>query len=254
MTDLAATAKRAISVLDLTNLNDECEAKDIKNLCKMAQTAAGNVAAVCIWPQFVPLARELLSGTGIKVATVANFPHGSSDADAAANEVAQAIANGADEVDIVIPWKSIMEGELETAKALVETCRGQVPEPCVLKVILEAGELSDEANIRKASRIALEAGADFIKTSTGKVPVNATPESAAIMLEEIAAHGGNAGFKAAGGIKTTEDSAIYLALADKILGPDWASPKTFRFGASGVLTDLLACAGDGERTKSQAGY
>ncbi|MGI9480861.1 MAG: deoxyribose-phosphate aldolase [Hyphomicrobiales bacterium] len=254
MNTLEETARRAIALLDLTNLNDECSNEDIESLWKTAQTAGGNVAAVCIWPQFVPLARKLLSGTGIKVATVANFPHGNPDSDAAAQEVAEAIANGADEVDIVIPWKAIKDGDTETATAVVTACRKEVPANRRLKVILETGELADERLIRTASGIALEAGADFIKTSTGKVPINATPESAAIMLEEIAGSGKMAGFKAAGGIKTTEDAGAYLAIADKIMGPDWAGPTNFRFGASGVLSDLLASLGFAERKAPKDGY
>ncbi len=254
MTDLKKAAQRAILLVDLTDLNDGSTQDDINTLCERANTPHGPVAAVCIWPRFVPHAKALLSGTGINVATVANFPDGSSDVENAAHEAARAIADGADEVDIVIPWRAIRDGDTAIAAQVVAACRREVPQKLCLKVILETGELADEATIRSAARIALENGADFIKTSTGKVPVNATPEAAAIMLEEIAASGKNAGFKAAGGIKTTSDAATYLAIADKIMGPDWASPQTLRFGASGVLGDLLACLGAEDQQPANDGY
>jgi deoxyribose-phosphate aldolase len=122
-----------------------------------------------------------------------------------------------------------------------------------LKVILETGELGDAATIRAAADLALAAGADFVKTSTGKVAVNATPQAAEILLEAIRASGRPAGFKAAGGIRTVTEAAVYLDLADRILGPGWVSPETFRFGASGLLGDVLAAL-DGTAARGSTGY
>jgi len=243
MPDLAALAARALPLLDLTNLNDTCDDAAIHALCARAVTPHGTVAAVCIWPQFVPVARKLLKGTDVKVATVANFPRGLNDPEAAARDTAAAFADGAHEADVVIPYHALLAGDGMAVTRLVEAAREKVPRGRRLKTILETGEIKDGALIAKAARLALEAGAHFIKTSTGKTPVSATPEAARIMLEAIKASRKKAGFKASGGIRTTADAAIYLALADEIMGPDWANPATFRFGASGLLDDLLARLG-----------
>jgi len=246
---------RALPLLDLTNLNDTCDDAAIHALCARAVTPHGNVAAVCIWPQFVPVARKLLKGTDIKVATVANFPRGGNDPEAAAREAAAAFADGAHEVDVVIPYHALLAGDAMSVTRLVEAAREKVPRGRRLKTILETGEIKDGALIAKAARLALEAGAHFIKTSTGKTPVSATPEAARIMLEAIKAGRKKAGLKAAGGIRTAADAAIYLSLADQIMGQDWVSPATFRFGASGLLDDLLArLNGKGGAAATPSGY
>ena len=234
------TALRAIALLDLTNLNDDCSKADIDALCEKANNAYGKTAAVCIWPRFVAQAKSLLQGTGIKVATVVNFPAGGTDTDAVIEETKAALASGADEIDLVFPYRAFLVGDHQTASDQIAAIRALIKSPCKLKVILETGQLIHEPLIKNASKLAIAAGADFIKTSTGKVAVNATPETARLMLREIKASGKPVGFKPAGGIKTTEDAGVYLALADEILGPDWASPATLRFGASGVLSDLIA--------------
>ncbi len=237
--DLRTTARRALVCLDLTNLDDGCDGAAIETLCHRAQTEHGSVAAVCVWPRFVAQSREALAHTGIHVATVVNFPSG---AEPIADVVAMtrtALAEGADEIDMVIPWKALIAGDEAGVTAAVR----EVKAACggaTLKAILETGELRDEALIGVASMRALEGGADFLKTSTGKVPVNATPKAAEVMLEAIARAGGTAGFKASGGVRTTEDAAAYFALADRIMGPGWAGPRHFRIGASGLLDALLA--------------
>jgi len=233
------TAARALALLDLTSLNDGDEAAAIDALCTRAMTPHGPVAAVCVWPRFVAQAAAALKGTGIRVAAVANFPDGGEDIEAAVADAAAILEAGGDEVDVVFPYRSLMAGNNAVGAELVEACRLVCGDKARLKVIIESGELKDPALIRTASEIALDAGADFIKTSTGKVPVNATPEAAEIMLTALKAHG-RGGFKAAGGIRDTVAAGDYLAIADRIMGPDWATPDTFRFGASGVLNDLLA--------------
>ena len=245
------TARRAIALLDLTNLNDDCTHEAIDALCERAVTPHGHVAAICIWPRFISHARRQLN-EAVRVATVVNFPHGGLDVEIVRVETAEALRDGADEIDLVLPYDAFLEGDRAAAVRMVEAIR-ETAGDATLKVIIETGELKSEAAIREASRLAIEAGADFIKTSTGKVEVNATPEAARLMLEEIAASGKRVGFKPAGGIKTTEDAGSYLALADEILGDDWATPATFRFGASGVLDDLLAAL-DGGRAETKAGY
>lgn len=256
--DMKATARRAIGLLDLTNLDGDCTHEAIDALCERAVTPHGPVAAICIWPRFVSHARGRLNGA-IPIATVVNFPHGGTDVEITRVETVQALRDGAAEIDLVLPYEAFAEGDRAAAEAMVRAIRAVVPPAPqgTLKVILETGELRDEEPIRDASRLAIAAGADFIKTSTGKVAVNATPETARIMLEEIAAAGGEGGrtvgFKPAGGIRSTADAAEYLALADRIMGPRWAAPATFRFGASSVLADLLATL-DGGTAEVGEGY
>jgi deoxyribose-phosphate aldolase len=133
-----------------------------------------------------------------------------------------------------------MAGNERAVTDMVAAVRAECVAPVLLKVIIETGELKDAALIRRASELAIEAGADFIKTSTGKVAVNATLEAADIMIRAIRESGRKVGFKPAGGISTVADAALYLSLADTIMAPDWAKPSTFRFGASGLLDNILA--------------
>lgn len=250
-----AVAQRALGLIDLTNLNDDCTAADIDALCAMAQTPFGPTAAVCVWPRFVAQAVTALAGTGIKIATVVNFPHGGTDIAAVRAETVRAVADGADEVDLVIPYRALMDGDTETARQMVAAIGAETQHGALLKVIIESGELADETFIRQASTIALEQGADFIKTSTGKVAQNATLTTAQIMLDVLAQFGDcHRGFKPAGGIKTVEDCAAYLALADKIMGAQWASAQTFRFGASSVLANVLATLGGDTPVQASSGY
>ncbi len=237
----AHVARRALALLDLTNLNDDCAAEDVDRLCDAARTPRGPVAAVCVWPRFVKQAKARLEGSGVLVATVANFPEGAPDAVAAASATAAGFADGADEVDVVIPWRRLADGDAASVSALLAACREATPSGRGLKAILETAALGAPDLVRDAARRAIAAGVDFIKTSTGKHPAGgASLDAAEIMLDEIAKAGGGVGFKASGGVKTTAGAAAYLAVADRLLGPDWARPGTFRFGASGLLKDLLA--------------
>lgn len=253
---LRKAAEKAIGLLDLTNLNDDCTAADIEDLCRRAVTPHGRVAAICIWKEHIPQAKALLKDSGVRIATVVNFPHGGTDVNAVLAETSQAIADGADEIDLVLPYRALLAGAEGVATYMVHAVRKACGRKALLKVILETGELKDEKLIRKASKLAIDAGADFIKTSTGKVAVNATPETAEIMLKAIRKHGRRhkTGFKPAGGIRTTEDAAAYLDLARRIMGKGWAKPSTMRFGASGVLADLLATLDGGASAKPGEGY
>lgn len=258
MSDLSQkdVAKRALGLVDLTNLNDDCKEADVTALTSRTVTDHGSVAAVCIWPRFVAQAVRELSGTGVKVATVVNFPAGGTQTTAVVAETRKAIEDGADEIDLVMPYRGFMEGRKGFAEEQIIRVREVIPAPAKLKVILETGEIKDPLLIHLASEIAIGAGADFIKTSTGKVQVNATLEAAEIMLTAIEEarrdHQKDVGFKPAGGIRTVDDAAAYLALADKIMGHNWVSASTFRFGASGLLDALIgeiegsgATAGEG---------
>ncbi|MCW5634567.1 MAG: deoxyribose-phosphate aldolase [Rubrivivax sp.] len=244
--DAPATARLALACLDLTSLNDGDTAEDIERLCERAVGPAGRgpVAAVCVWPRFAALARQRLPAH-IVVAAVANFPDGSSDVERAVADTRAIVAAGAQEVDVVLPWR-----ELDAAPALLAAvrtaCRG-----LVLKVILETGELGSDEAITRACRIALDGGADFLKTSTGRVLVNATPHAARLLLQAIASDPRAAtrvGFKPAGGIRTVADAGVYAALVHEILGPQALVPRRFRIGASGLLNDIEAVLGTGGAT------
>lgn len=252
----AELAQRALPLVDLTNLDEACTTADIDALCARAATPHGPVAAVCIWPRFVVQAASLLAGSGVRIATVVNFPQGGDDTLAVLAETRQAIDDGADEIDLVMPYRAFLDGR----RGFAETQIRKVREACgdrLLKVILETGEIGDPLLIHAASLLAISAGADFIKTSTGKVKVNATLEAAEIMLtviEEIRREGGpEIGFKPAGGIRTLADAGAYIAIADRILGANWVAASHFRFGASGLLDALLAAL-DGREQTTAKGY
>ncbi len=239
----AAVAKRAIGLLDLTNLDDRCDESAVAQLCRRAQTPFGPVAAVCLWSRFLGQAADALKGTPIKLCTVANFPGGQASIDHLRAEIDAALADGADEVDVVMPYGALLAGDRVTPARLIGAARAAVPTNRVLKVIIESGALRTDALIGEASRMAIQGGADFIKTSTGKIDVSATLAAAEVMMTEINRADRPVGFKASGGLRSTDDVAAYLALADRIMGPDWADSQRFRLGASSLLDDLLANAG-----------
>ncbi len=243
MTDASADrdmAQRALRCLDLTDLTETCTDAAIDTLCARAMVERGPVAAVCVWPQFVSRARQALRGSPVRLATVVNFPAGGEDAGRVADDTLEALGDGADEVDLVLPYKALQRGDTDTAREMIEAVRDVVDGDRLLKVILETGMLAEPALIATASRLAIEAGADFIKTSTGKTPVSATPEAARIMLEAIKASGRPVGLKPSGGIRTLEDAALYIDLGDRVMGPGWVTPRTFRIGASSLYDSLVA--------------
>lgn len=231
-----AVAERALALLDLTDLSDTCTQTKVDALCRDAR--AGPVAAICVWPSFVAQAERALSGSGIRIATVINFPEGGEDAARAADDAAEAFRDGAGEIDLVLPYRAVLRGEEAVARDCVEAVRETCPD-ALLKVILETGELRSPAAIRAAADLALAAGADFLKTSTGKSPVSATPESARILLDAVRASGRPAGVKISGGLRSVADAATYLALADRAMGLAWARPATFRLGASNLFGVLM---------------
>ena len=233
-------AARLLPLLDLTTLGEDDTPARVEALCASARGPHGFPAAVCIYPEHVTSVRRALQGTPVKVATVVNFFDGGEDAGRVARETRRAIAAGADEIDMVLPHAALRRGDRATAEAAVRACREACGSGIALKLIIESGELATPALIREASELGLAAGVDFLKTSTGKVPVNATPEAAAIMLDAIAQAGGRCGFKAAGGIRTLADGQRYLQLAADRLGDDWATPARFRIGASALFDEITA--------------
>lgn len=248
--DLQNTARIALRCLDLTSLNDGDTAADITALCQRAQTPYGPVAAVCVWPRFVALARSLLPPT-IRVAAVANFPHGALDLAHTLADVQQIRDAGGNEVDVVLPYATLMQGQQPGQPDPARACADFLAQvhtacgPLTLKVIIESGVLRSPALVAQATQLAMAAGADFVKTSTGKTPVSATPEAAATMLGEIARKGSQTGgatvgFKASGGIRTVANALPYLALVAEHLGPEALAPERFRIGASSLLGDIEA--------------
>jgi len=257
MTTIENYAQRALEMMDLTSLTDSESADDIITLCQNAKSPKGNTAAICIFPRFIPLAKKTLAAQGtpnVKIATVTNFPHGNDDIDIAVAETKAAVAYGADEVDVVFPYQALMAGNKDVGYELVKACKLACGDQVQLKVIIESGELKTDELIILASEISIAAGADFIKTSTGKVPVNATPKTAELMLNVIKNKNTKVGFKPAGGVKSAEDAAVYLDLASDILGHDWASKANFRFGASSLLTNLLNTLGASDDIADPSSY
>jgi deoxyribose-phosphate aldolase len=227
-----------VALLDLTSLEDDDTPERVRALCAKAQTPRGPVAAVCILPAFVTTAKEALEGTPVRVATVSNFPDGAYDPDGAAATAAQAIADGADEVDVVAPWRSVLDGDDESLARLVAATAEAVGDR-TLKVILETGSHPDPLTTRAMADAALFAGAHFLKTSTGKVGPGADLGSARVLLEAVRDNDAG-GVKVSGGVRTAEQADDYLRLVAAILGEDAVTPERFRIGASSLLDALLA--------------
>ena len=248
----------AISMIDLTTLEGQDTPGKVRALCAKAQRpdpadpTTPRVAAVCVYPDMVPVAVHELRGSGIHVASVATaFPSGRASLPVKLQDTRDAVAAGAGEIDMVIDRGAFLSGRyLEVFEEIVA-----IKQECGdahLKVILETGELATYDNVRRASWLAMLAGGDFIKTSTGKVSPAATLPVTLVMLEAVrdfrAATGRQVGVKPAGGIRTSKDAIRYLVLVNETVGDDWLDPDWFRFGASSLLNDLLM-----QRTKITTG-
>jgi deoxyribose-phosphate aldolase len=239
----------AIRCIDLTTLEGSDTPGKVAALCSKAMRPDPSdanvppVAAVCVYPNLVPTAVERLNGSAVKVASVATaFPSGQSPLEAKLDEVRWVVEHGADEVDMVIDRGAFLSGRY--AKVYDEIVRvKEAAGDAHLKVILETGELGTYDNVRRASLLAMAAGADFIKTSTGKLPSAATLPVALVMLEAIRdVHeetGRVVGFKPAGGIRNAKQAIQHLVLVHETLGPDWLTPDRYRMGASSLLNDVL---------------
>ena len=243
--DVIADARTALACLDLTSLNDDDMPATIDALCGAALGTArlGHTpAAVCVWPRFVAQARAALPAA-VRVAAVANFPAGVLDVDGALRDTVAIVDAGGNEVDLVLPWRALMQaqshGDRRTVAALVAAVRRACPGHG-LKLIIESGELKDETLIRTACQLGLDEGVDFLKTSTGKTPTGATLDAARVMLQAIAAQPRAVGFKASGGIRTVRDAQGYIALQRELLGDKACVPARLRFGASSLLADIVA--------------
>ncbi len=232
------SARRLLRMLDLTSLGEDDPPARIAALCEAAEPRHGSVAAVCVYPEHVQACRARLAGGPVRVATVVNFPDGAANPDRAARECRRALAVGAQEVDLVFPWRALQAGDAAVGGRVVSACRAVLPEGIPLKVILESGML-DPMQLRAASMLALQAGADFLKTSTGKAAAGASPEAVQAMLAAIGDSGRACGLKVSGGVRTFADAMAYLQLVESMMGEGWATPARFRIGASSLLDDLL---------------
>ena len=244
----------AISMIDLTTLEGADTPGKVRSLCAKAlvpdpsDPATPRPAAICVYGDLVPVAKEALGDSGIHVAAVATaFPSGRASMPVKLADTRDAVEGGADEIDMVIDRGAFLSGRylqvFEEIVATKEASRRADGSAAHLKVILETGELATYDNVRRASFLAMRAGADFIKTSTGKIAPAATLPVTLLMLEAVRdwreLTGTQIGVKPAGGIRTTKDAMKYLVTVSEVAGPDWLSPDWFRFGASGLLGDLL---------------
>ncbi|PYQ30880.1 MAG: deoxyribose-phosphate aldolase [Acidobacteria bacterium] len=241
--------KTIISMIDLTTLEGKDTRGKVWALCQKAMRPdpsdheIPHVAAVCVYPALVPFVKQALKGSGVKVASVATgFPSGQTFIEIKVEETQQAVAAGADEIDMVIDRGAFLSGDYQKVFDQIAEVK-EACGPAHLKVILETGELANYDQVRKASLIAMFAGGDFIKTSTGKAPTNATLPVTLVMLEAIRDFhhltGKRIGMKPAGGISNSKLALAYLVLLYETMGPEWMTPDLFRFGASSLLNDLL---------------
>lgn len=244
-----AGLRMAVSMVDLTTLEGKDSPGKIHALCRKAvcpDSTLGDlpsVAAVCVYPAMVRIAVEALEGTGVRTASVATgFPAGQTPLESRLDEVRSSVGEGADEIDMVISRGALLSGDGSRVKDEVAQVKG-VCGTALLKVILETGELETLDRVAEASRLAIAGGADFIKTSTGKVAPAATMEAGLVMLEAIREHflatGRAVGMKPAGGIRTAKEALHWLVMVKETLGDGWLTPERFRFGASSMLDDLL---------------
>lgn len=236
--DRIDAARRAISLIDLTDLSDDHAHGGIDALCERARQHS--TAAVCVWPEFVSRCSSRLAGCGVRVAAVVNFPSGEHPLSQVAAMTHGALDDGADDIDVVLPYRAFLAGDVATAAEMVSKVTSVVAAPRIVKVILETGALGDGETIRAAAELAIENGAGFVKTSTGKIPAGASLEAATAILAAISAADRPVGLKPSGGIRTFDEAMQYIGLADSVMGEGWATPATFRFGASGLLDALLA--------------
>lgn len=246
----AEVYKFCYSTIDLTTLSCNDSVTSVTEFAR--KTAAfyelyphiPNVASICVYPAFVETVGVAVDGTPMRITSVAGgFPASQTYLEVKALEVAMAVENGADEVDIVLNVGRMLTGEYDEAANEVEVIRSEMDKDIVLKVIIESGALKTPELIRKASLLSIFAGADFVKTSTGKIDVAATPEAALVICQAIRDYhektGHKVGFKAAGGVRTPEDAALYYTIVEETLGREWLTPDLFRIGASSAANNLL---------------
>jgi deoxyribose-phosphate aldolase len=225
-----------LSLLDLTDLSEGVDALRIEALCASASGALGNVASVCVFPQWVQQAKARLSNTSVQVTTVANFPRPDAAADEVCYLIEDVIAQGADEVDVVMPYPLLSQDNALIAKFL-DACR-KAAKDHVLKIIIESGVLS-LAEVSLATELAILSGADFVKTSTGKVTPGATLDAVSCMADTLLANKSSCGIKISGGVRTVEQAQAYYVLLAEKMPASWWRARGLRFGASSLLDDIM---------------
>ena len=246
--------KFCYSAIDLTTLSCTDSQESVREFARKTAEFNDkfpdipNVASICVYPPFVETVGLEVDGTPLRITSVAGaFPASQSFIEVKALEVAMAIENGADEVDIVLNPGLMMSGHEAEAASEVELLREEAKD-VVLKAIIESGALKTPELIRRASLVSMFAGADFVKTSTGKIDVAATPEAAFVMCHAIKDYyektGRKVGFKAAGGVKTPEDAALYYTIVEEVLGKEWLTTDLFRIGASSAANNLISAIVD----------
>ncbi len=243
--------KFCLSAVDLTTLTCNDSVESVTDFAKRtvsfveAYPEIPNVASICVYPSFVETVGLAIEGLPMRITSVGGgFPSSQTFLEVKMLEVAMAVENGADEVDIVLNVGKMLQGVYDEAAAEVEVIRAEMGADVVLKVIIESGALKTPDLIRKASLLSMAAGADFVKTSTGKIDVAATPEAAVVMCQAIKDYyektGRKVGFKAAGGVRTPQDAALYYTIVEEILGEEWLTTDLFRIGASSAANNLLS--------------
>ncbi|MFI3282094.1 MAG: deoxyribose-phosphate aldolase [Rikenellaceae bacterium] len=243
--------KLCYSLIDLTTLSSEDSEESVREFARAAVEFSAQrsdipaVASLCVYPSFVETVGMEIDGTPLKITSVAGgFPSSQTFMEVKALECAMAVESGADEIDVVLNVGKMLTGRYEEAMGEVALLREEIGEDTVLKVILESGALESEDLIYAASLLVMLAGADFVKTSTGKQSPAATPEAAVVICMAIKAYyeqcGVRCGFKAAGGIRTAEDAVLYYTIVREILGEEWLTPEYFRLGASALAGALVA--------------
>ncbi|HLD16730.1 MAG TPA: deoxyribose-phosphate aldolase [Coxiellaceae bacterium] len=231
---------RLISYLDFTRLNEPDSLEAVHDWCLQAKTPKGFVAAVCVYPDYVYTAKLALQHTPIKIATVVNFPEGNQSIHAVSAVIQESIEKGADEIDVVMPPMAALARDFQTLTVFLSQCREACGSLITLKVILETGVLKTAELIRACCECAIETGADFIKTSTGKTQTGATLEAARTILETIRDQKTRTGFKVSGGVSDVSQAIEYFHLAQALMGSAWPTPDTFRIGSSQLLAKLLS--------------
>lgn len=231
-----ATIPTLIQLIDYTRLEDNDTSDAMSNFCQQAITPQGPVAAVCVYPQFIKLAKSI--ATNVPIATVVNFPNGAANTETTCAEIRHVLSLGADEIDVVMPYHLIMAGKHDEAYQFllqIRTACQDIP----LKVILETGALKEAQEIALAADIAINADANFIKTSTGKIETGATSTAVCTMLTALKNNSKNCGIKISGGIRTKAQAIEYLKLIEEVMGSAWINNNNVRIGASQLLGTLL---------------
>lgn len=228
---MAYSPQMIMPLLDVTRLNSNDSENDVSKFCQQAKHY--DVAAVCVLPKFIEIAKEALEDSPIKVATVINFPHGNNRSETCQQQIDDALSSGADELDIVLPYKQLQAGNTDTVATFLNDVI-EASGTALTKCIMESGQLSAE-QLHQACELAVDAGFDFLKTSTGKTTPGATLEAANIMLQYC----NPVGIKFSGGIRQYSDVTPFLAMVSEMLGRDWIKPSNVRFGASQLLTHMV---------------